>query len=48
MPVTSGTVSPGCAAYVTRLMGTAVKELCPANNDFLMTAARAYDAQAGR
>jgi hypothetical protein len=39
-----GTATP----YVTRLMGTAVKELCPANNAFLMTAARAYDAQAGR
>ncbi|MBY0288616.1 MAG: hypothetical protein K2X52_15940 [Mycobacteriaceae bacterium] len=33
--------------YVTRLMVTAVRELCPANSDFLMTAARAYDAQAG-
>jgi hypothetical protein len=33
--------------YATRLIVTAVKELCPANNDFLMTAAQAYDAQAG-
>jgi hypothetical protein len=33
--------------YGTRLIGTAVKELCPENKNFLMMAAQAFDAQAG-
>ncbi|WP_445169906.1 hypothetical protein ACTXG7_11640 [Mycolicibacterium sp. Dal123E01] len=41
-------VSQGRAGvYATKLMIAAVKELCPVNRDFFMTAARAYDAQAG-
>jgi hypothetical protein len=35
------------AAYGIRMMATTVKELCPANTDYMMAAARAYDAQAG-
>lgn len=33
--------------YATKLMVAAVRQLCPENKDFFMTAARAYDAQAG-
>lgn len=33
--------------YVTKLMVTAVKELCPSNRNFFKAAAKAYDAQAG-
>lgn len=34
-------------SYAAKLMVAAVRELCPANRDFFMLAARAYDAQAG-
>lgn len=34
-------------SYGIRLIVAAVRELCPANADFLSTAARAYDAQLG-
>lgn len=33
--------------YATKLMVAAVRELCPANRDFFVVAARTYDDQAG-
>jgi len=42
------TASQGPAAVAAiRLMATAVRELCPVNKDYMMVAARAYDAQFG-
>ena len=34
-------------AYATKMIITAVRELCPVNYNYLVAAARAYDAQAG-